>query len=159
MYFDALSFLEDEREAWAPFEALLELTDDDLERPTDPDGPAHGWAGRDLMAHLAGWQEVALREARELAVGETSPTRLAMDADWDARGADVINAEMLGAWRELPMAEVRRRFRETAGELRGYLTVVPEARWVKNPASLEAFLAETMDHYRDHLADLEAFLG
>ena len=159
MYFDALSFLEDEREAWAPFEALSKLSDEELSRPTDPDGPAHGWAGRDLMAHLAGWQDIALREARELAVHETSPTMADADADWEARGPDVINAEMLLAWGALPMSEVRRRFEQTAGELRGYLTVVPEARWVKNPAHLEAFLAETMDHYREHLPELDAILG
>ena len=32
MYADGLSFLEEERDAWRPFEALLELTDEQLER-------------------------------------------------------------------------------------------------------------------------------
>ena len=31
VYLDALSFLEDERDAWRPFEALLELSDEQLE--------------------------------------------------------------------------------------------------------------------------------
>ena len=35
---------------------------------------AHGWSGRDLMAHLLAWQEIALRAAKELAVNETSET-------------------------------------------------------------------------------------
>jgi len=159
MYFDALSFLEDEHEAWAPFERLADLPDDLLERPSDATGPGHGWAARDLMAHLVGWQEKALQMAKELAVNDNSPTMVAVDADYDARGPDVVNAEMLATWRELPLDEVRRRFRTTAGELRGYLTVVPEARWVKQPAHLEAFLAETMDHYQEHLPDLQAFLS
>ena len=32
------------------------------------------------------------------------------------------------------MDEVRARFRTSPGELRGYLTVVPESRWLKNAA-------------------------
>ena len=72
MYVDALSFLEDERDAWAPFEALLELSDDALERPTDPGGSAHGWSGRDLMAHLSSWQAICLAAATQLAVGQAS---------------------------------------------------------------------------------------
>ena len=56
MYLDALSFLEDERDAWRPYEALAALTDDQLEAPIEG---ASGWSGRDLMAHLVAWQLVA----------------------------------------------------------------------------------------------------
>jgi len=158
MYFDALSFLEDEREGWAPFEALLDLSDDALGRPTPGDGPGHGWTGRDLMVHLVAWQEQALAVARELAVNEGSPTRDRLTADWDARGGDVINAEIAAAFADVATEEVRRRFRTVAGELRGHLTVVPETRWVKNPRNLEFFLENTMDHYEDHRPELAAVL-
>ena len=63
---------------------------------------------------------------------------------------------MNAAWRELPAEEVRHRLRTAAGELRGYLTVVPETRWVKNSDILKFFLNETVDHYADHLDDLAA---
>ena len=49
MYTDALSFIEDERDAWRPYEALSQLTDDELEGPVPE---ARGWSGRDLMGHL-----------------------------------------------------------------------------------------------------------
>ena len=55
-----------------------------------------------------------------------------MEAAWDARG-DAVNDELSAAWRALAAEEVRRRAREVPGELRGYLTVVPETRWVKHP--------------------------
>ena len=55
---------------------------------------AHGWSGRDLMAHMLAWQAVSLEAAKELAVNETSPTIARVDADWDARGGDVVNAEI-----------------------------------------------------------------
>lgn len=156
MYVDALSFLEDERDAWTAYEALDELTDEQLSRPVDG---AHGWSGRDLMGHLLAWQIVALDIAKELAVNETSPTQERLDADWAARGHEVINAEIAARWAALPLAEVRDEFRRVPGELRGFLTVVPESRWVKNARYQRSFVEETLDHYEDHRPDLEAILA
>jgi hypothetical protein len=155
MYLDALSFLEDERDGWRPFEALDELTDEQLAVPLDG---AHGWSGRDLMAHLIAWLDLGLTVARELAVNEASPSKIEADADWDARG-DEINEEIRVAWLALPMDEVRSRFRTVPGELRGYLTVVPETRWIKNAEYEEFFLTETIDHYEAHADDLAAVLA
>ena len=154
MYLNALEFLEEEREAWRPYEALLDLDDAQLSVPLEG---AHGWSGRDLMGHLIGWLEHATVVAKELAIGEVSATKEQADRDWDARG-DAINDEMVGAWQQLPMSEVRRRFHESPGELRGYLTVVPESRWIKHADHLRFFLDESTDHYAAHLPDLEAVL-
>jgi Mycothiol maleylpyruvate isomerase N-terminal domain len=156
MYLDAMEFLEEERDAWAPFEALADLTDEQLSSPVEA---AHGWSGRDLMAHLLAWQEVALRAAKELAVNETSDTFARSSADWDARGGEVVNAEIEAAWGRLPMAEVRDRFATQPGELRGYLTVVPETRWLKHAENLESFRVQTMEHYEEHADDLAAILA
>jgi hypothetical protein len=144
MYFDALSFLEDERDAWRPFEALSLLTDAELERPVEG---AHGWTGRDLMGHLVHWQLLALDVARELAVSDHSAAKDAADADFEARGDVVVNAEVEELWRSKPLEEVRQEFARVAGELRGFLTVVPETRWVK------------IEHYEEHRPELAAILG
>jgi len=154
MYIDSLEFLDEEREAWAPFEALDQLTDEQLEVPQ---AASHGWAGRDLMAHLLAWQSVALEVAKELAVNETSPTKRRSDEQWSAR-ADEMNDALVAEWRQLPLEEVRRRFRQVPGELRGYLTVVPESRWLKHPEHLKFFLAEMTSHYEAHQPDLAAIL-
>ena len=156
MYLDAMEFLEEERDGWAPYEALAALDDADLERPV---AEAHGWSGRDLMAHLLAWQGVALDVATELAVNETSPTIARVDADWDARGGDVVNDELTQAWAARPMAELRDRFRTQPGELRGYLTVVPETRWLKHADHLRTLSDETISHYEEHLPDLAAVLA
>ena len=155
MYTDALSFLEDERDAWRPYEALSQLTDEELERPIEG---AHGWSGRDLMGHMVNWQQLSLDVATELAVSERSASHASADADWEARGADVINEEALAAWRSKPLDEVRQEFARVAGELRGYLTVVPETRWVKNADEQRFFYEETIEHYEDHRSDLAAIL-
>jgi hypothetical protein len=36
--------------------------------------------------------------------------------------------------------------------------VVPETRWLKHADHLRFFVDETIDHYADHAADLEAIL-
>jgi len=158
VYADGLSFLDEEREAWRPFEALLELTDEQLEQPL---AGAHGCTGRDLMAHMGVWIEWWLNIARELAVGPASPaydelTRIGND--WANRG-EALNARYQAGWAALPLAEVRRRFSEWPGELRGYLTVVPETRWLKDPDHLKSLLENTTEHYAEHEADLRAILA
>jgi hypothetical protein len=154
MYLNALEFLEEERDAWRPYEALAELSDEQLDVAIDG---AHDWSGRDLIGHIVAWQANALDVAKELAVGETSATKERSDREWDERGDD-INADIQAEWRALPMAEVRRRLGEVPGELRGYLTVVPETRWIKHTDNLRFFIDETIDHYADHASDLEAIL-
>ena len=156
MYLDSLEFLEEEREAWAPFEALAALTDEQLSEPVPG---AHGWSGRQLMAHLVAWQEIALSVATELAVNETSPAKARADADWEARGGEAINAEVDARWADRPLDELRSRFRSLPGELRGYLTVVPETRWLKHADHLRFFQEETTEHYAEHRPDLEAVLA
>jgi hypothetical protein len=155
MYFDALSFLEDERESWRPFETLSQLSDEQLERPLEA---AHGWSGRDLMGHLLTGQLLSLDVAKELAVGERSPSRERAESDEEARGGDAINAEDIAVWRAKSLDEVRQEFARIAGELRGFLTVVPETRWVKHAEHQRFFAAETIEHYDDHVADLAAIL-
>jgi hypothetical protein len=155
MYLNALEFLEEERDAWRPFEALALVPDERFDEPVEA---AHGWSARDLAAHMSAWQGWALAIARDLAVGETSASLERLDATWDARG-DAMNDDIAAEWRALPVAEVRRRLLETPGELRGTLTVVPESRWVKHADHLRTFIDETIDHYEDHRPDLEAILA
>ena len=156
MYQNALEFLEEERDAWAPFEALAQLSDEQLSRPLET---AHGWSGRQLIGHLLHWQGHALEVVKELAINETSAAKEALDEDWERRGGDVVNDEVDATWAAKPMADVRDTLATQPGELRGYLTVVPESRWLKN-ADYLAFLTEELTaHYEDHLADLEAVLA
>ncbi len=149
-------FLDEERDAWRPFEALADLTDAQLTHPVEA---AHGWTGRQLMAHLLSGHEVALAVAGELAHSETSATRERADADWDARGGDAVNAEIDATWAALTMDELRDRFATLPGRLRGALIVVPEDRWLEHDDHHRFFRSETTDHYPDHLADLAAILA
>ncbi len=155
MYLSALEFLEEERDAWRPFEALDGLSDEALSRPV---AGAHGWSGRDLMGHLAEGLEGAVAVARELAISETSATKDRRDAEWET-GGDAFNERREREWAVLPLTEVRSRFHDAPGELRGTLTVVPEVRWLKHPTNMDFLVGETIDHYVDHEADLAAVLA
>jgi len=156
VYIDARAFLDAERAAFRPFEALADLTDDQLSTPV---GGAHGWSGRQLMGHLLSGHEIAVAVAAELAVGETSAARERWDADWDARGADAVNAEIDARWAALSMDEVRARFATLPGQLRGQLLAVPERRWIGDGGHRRFFLSETSAHYEDHLDDLAAIMA
>ena len=156
MYLESLEYLEEERDAWRPFEALLDLTDDELSEPLEA---AHGWSGRNLMGHLLAWQAVGLQIATDLAVNESSPTIARVREDWDTRGGEVVTAEIDATWSAMSMDDLRARFRDQPGELRGYLTVVPEARWLKHAANLKAIDENTRGHYEEHRDDLAAVLA
>jgi hypothetical protein len=158
MYLDALSFLEDERDAFRAYEALDALDDEQLDTPVPAAG---GWSGRDLMGHLVLWQEAALATAKELAMGEQSPTMDRLEALWNSgpNAGDELNAAGMARFRAMPIADVRAAFRTVSGELRGYLTVVPEVRWIKHSARQNYFFGETTEHYEEHQDELRAVLG
>jgi hypothetical protein len=157
MYTDALSFLEDERDMFRAYEALDALSDEQLAVRVEAAG---GWSGRDLMGHIVHGQELALASARELAMGEQSPTMDRFEAEWNAGpgAGDAINEAALVSFRALSMTELRARFKTVGGELRGYLTVVPESRWIKHSTHQEYFLGELTAHYEEHEKDLRAIL-
>jgi hypothetical protein len=110
------------------------------------------------MGHLVHWQLLALDVARELAVSDHSAAKDAADADFEARGDVEVNAEVEELWRSKPLEEVRQEFARVAGELRGFLTVVPETRWVKNADQQRFFVEETIEHYEEHRPELAAIL-
>jgi hypothetical protein len=157
MYLDALSFLEDERDGFRAYEALEALNDEQLDIAV---AAAGGWSGRDLMGHMLLWQEAALATAKELALGEQSPTMDRLEAQWASspEAGDQMNEEGIARFRAMPVAEVRDLFRTVSGELRGYLTVVPESRWIKHASHQEYFFGETTEHYEEHLKELRAIL-
>jgi hypothetical protein len=69
-----------------------------------------------------------------------------------------MNDEAIARFRAMPMDDVRAQFRTVAGELRGYLTVVPESRWIKHSTHQEWFFGETIEHYEEHGTELAAIL-
>lgn len=141
---DADAYRIAEADGWAPFTALADLSDAALERPVEG---AHGWSGRDLIAHLTFWQEMGVRIARDL-----EPVDVGEDGDgWNER--------ILAEWQVLPMAELRARFAAAPAALRAALDASPVSGWWGDEAIRLDLIGETADHYADHVADLEAILA
>ncbi len=151
---DAATFLAGEREAWRPYEALMTLSDATLERPAEG---AHGWSGRDLMAHLVGWHDVTLAIVRGLAAHDTTT----LDSYYEISDAtvDAMNADTIASWRELPLAEVRRRFESVPAALREALRAAPPETWLGDERGHQWMLWNTLEHYEGHAADLAAILA
>ena len=156
MYTDALSFLEDERDTFRAYEALDALTDEQLDIPV---AAAGGWSGRDLMGHITLAQEDAL------AIGQGAGDR-GVEPHLGSHGGRVgrpgpgTSSTTRGspASGRCRSTEVRARFRTVSGELRGYLTVVPESRWIKHATHQEYFFGELTEHYEEHEKELRAIL-
>jgi len=148
------AFVEEERTAWRPFEALDRLTDEELDWPIDR---AHDWSGRDLIGHLVAWLGDAIAVANELRVDDRGQARMRSERAFATRG-DEINAEIQAEWRALPIAEVRQRLREIPEELRRAVLAVPDARWATAAEDRRFFRVYTIGHYADHVTDLEAIL-
>ena len=111
------------------------------------------------MAHIVAWQEVALAVARELAVDETSPTKIEADRDWDARG-DEINEEIRLALAGPPDG----RGPAPVPDRPGRAARLPDGRarrraGSRTPSTSEFFLDETIDHYEAHADDIAAVLA
>ena len=148
------AFLAHERDAFRPYEAILDLDPAALD-----DGPrAHGWSARDVLSHLVGRHHVATEVARELAAGPTSPRKARADEEWEARGDD-INEEVRREWAALPVEAFRVRARAAVSDLRLALAQVPVERWWEDDESFDYFLSELQGHYDDHRSDLATVLG
>ena len=157
MYLDSLEFLEEERDAWAPVRGARRP---DRRAARGPVADAHGWTGRQLMAHLVAWQENALAVATELAVNETSPTKARVRRRLGRarrRGRSTPRSTRPGRRCRWPRSASGSR--TIPGQLRGYLTVVPETRWLKHADHQTFFHDETTAHYEEHRADLDAILA
>ena len=92
-------------------------------------------------------------------MGERSPAYEAMEAAWAERAATPSTTSSPRPGGPSPPTRCAGAPATIPGELRGYLTVVPETRWVKHPVYGRHFEEELLDHYADHEADLRAVLA
>jgi len=151
----AAGLLEEERRAFAGLEALGRLTDAQLDQPI---AAAHDWSARDLIAHVIAWLDDVIAVADDLRVSGTSAARERSRRTFAAAG-DEINARIQAEWRELPLAEVRRRLRDVPVALREAVAAVPASNWAGDDDNLTFVRVYTIGHYADHADDLAAVLA
>lgn len=110
------------------------------QRLAEPVAPG-GWTGRELILHLATWDEELMRVIEERDAGE--------DAPWPPPGGaarDAWNAERIAAFRDLPGDDALDYFEQAHFELMELLE--------RSPSVTRALIEPLIAHYDEHLAEI-----
>jgi hypothetical protein len=141
MTFDErLDMLQRASRAWLELKRVTDrLSDTQLTRPN-----TYGsWSGKDVLAHLAAWEEVGIDVIREMEAG--NPEQWPDSDDM----IDEFNAELLEPYRDLTAAEIRAALQETHFTLMQLAETAPDIR-------PDTILSVTADHYSEHVEALRA---
>ena len=163
---EALDVLE--RGHGATFALLAELSEEQM---TLPDAIGGGeWSAKDLVGHLAFWEELSLQALEEFRRGERPRVEDIFDSD---EAVDRENADDVARKPAMPWTQVRDAAQATHGSLVGAIRAMSNEEWTARapyPAerrtTLGALLASVTGakagpfaHAFDHLPDLEAYVS
>jgi len=122
------------------------------------------WSVRDVLSHTSAWER-RIERALRTALGGTLPA-------WPEEGAtladvDRLNARDARAGRERALAEVLAESRASYEAIRSLVASMSEAdlfgterwAWSRGHAAAEFVRANTDEHYAEHAAEIEAWLG
>jgi hypothetical protein len=150
-----------ERE-WQAFDKVLRSLDDkQLDRPVF--GEAPGWRVRDMITHMAWWQELAARVAEKVAAEGTAP---------DHRGSrpylgidtpvDQLNAATYNEWRERPMADRWERWLRAHSRMMDAFRALTTDQFLQAEGGMEGmkgyFAVPGVVHLRMHRDNIETAL-
>jgi hypothetical protein len=125
--------------AWNKLQSLIDsIPDTALEKPST----IGIWSGRDMVGHLAAWEEIGIRIVREMDErGEFS--RLGINRDT----VDAFNEEMMIPYRAMSTPEVRQALVDTHTAL---IRLAEASR-----ADIDEIVIDvTRDHYAKHIPNL-----
>jgi hypothetical protein len=117
----------------------------------------HGeWTVKDLLGHLAFWEETVADLYETLRAGQT-PAPFDLDA---------LNAKMLAEWEPVPLAEVKTREQAAFQRVLALIESASEAElfdpahfpWTGGRAFEGIFQDNTCGHYEEHLPELSSWL-
>jgi hypothetical protein len=139
---DREELLREEGSAWAALTAVLDRVP--AERRAE-EGVVPGWSAHDLIWHCGYWAGYV--------AGQLDGTGDPDDHDdeyWDALNAQLVEEARAMSWEESLTRSERERERARSALL---------AVTAPSPDQLREFEDETFVHYREHTAEIEAFLG
>lgn len=133
----------DVAQAWAEYQQLVDsIALPDLERPNT----VGTWSGRDVVTHIANWEEHCSSRIRRWDAGEPKTWIDEFDIEDMARW-DVWNEEYVSRFRALPFDEVRVYAQAVHAELMELAAASP----MVTATNLRAM---NSGHYEVHLKDL-----
>lgn len=115
-----------------------------------------GWSVKDVLAHISAW-ELACTRWLEAAARDETPERP------EVRDVDAFNAATFAANRDRELSDVRAESSASYGAIVAAIDATPEAE-LANDARFgwpgwQLASANTDDHYREHIAQIESWLG
>ncbi len=132
-----------EREWQALINTWEGLPEDVLLQP----GAVGHWSVRDVMSHIATWNEEALKALPLILEGRPLPRYM---------GIDAFNAREQEHKQHLSLEQVKRDLLVTYNKLTDYLQKVPENAF-GNPRFTKRLRLDTIGHYREHAAQIVAW--
>jgi hypothetical protein len=107
-------------------------------------GVAGDWSVKDILAHVATWEEEALKYLPVIIKGGRPPRYATYG------GIDAFNARMAAAKRSLSLADVVRHLEDTHRQLIDYLRHVPEEHFTSETRFRHRLRLDTYSHYPLH---------
>ena len=136
---ERIAMLQTASKAWLNLTRTLNaLTDARLLRPNT----IGSWSGKDVIAHIANWEQVAAETIEEAEAG--NPNAWHEDAWNDV--IDEMNEELLGPWRDSSLADVRQYLEDAHFTL---MNLAESSRF----SQPNVVVYVTDDHYSQHTAD------
>lgn len=128
--------------AWSAFkQSWAGLTDDQMQEP----GVVGEWSVKDIIAHVAGWEEEALKNLPLINLCVRPPRYADLYG-----GIDAFNAQMTERNRDLTLAGARSRLEETHQRLISYLETVPVELITTETRFRKRLRLDTYAHYPEH---------
>ena len=125
-------------------EAITGLPDDAMVKP----GAVGEWSVRDIIAHIATWEEEALKALPIIVVGGRLP-RYASQG-----GIDTFNARQQEAKSHLSLERLRLEMDATHHRLLALLDRVPESAYASEGRFLKRLRLDAYGHWRLHAEDV-----
>ena len=152
--------------------SLARLSDEELVKPATIGGG--DWSAKDLLGHIAAWEELALVSWGEWKDGRMPDVERPEGPMSGSDQIDAYNARSVEEHRSLSLEEVRRRSAASHAELISAIESMPDGEWLAPSSyrlpdgrtrtlaellgSLTAAPKRAFGHAFAHLPDLEAYV-
>jgi len=131
-------------EAWTALRAsYADLSDTEMLAP----GVTGTWSIKDIILHVASWEEEALRHLPHILAGGRPPRYSVLYG-----GIDAFNAQTTERNRSLSVGEALRQRDETHRRLVDFIQTVPEDQFITDTRFRRRLRLDTYGHYRTHTA-------
>lgn len=139
---------------------LRSLSEFELDQPVFGEGP--GWRVRDMIPHIAWWQELAGRVAEKIVAEGGAPDQRGSRAFVGiTTSLDEQNAETYTTWRDRPLSDRWERWLEAHARMMDAIGLLRPEQLLRadGPEGMQPYFAVPgLVHLRHHRADIDAAL-